>query len=119
MLLGWALIVTVILASVSPEVMIAVMSFKWGDKLAHATSYCVLMVWFAGLYARRHHGLVALALITLGIALELVQWTLPYRSFEPADMLANAVGVFIGLVLSVSLLAGWCQRMERRLGYHE
>ena len=119
MLLGWAFVAVVVAGSVSPEVRIAILSFAWGDKVAHAASYCLLMVWFAGLYARRYHAVVALFLIVLGALLEVVQWSLPYRIFEPADMVANGVGVAIGLVLSVSVFAGWCQRMESRLGYHQ
>jgi len=114
---GWVLVVAVIAASVFPG--IPVPNISGADKLAHAASYCLLMVWFAGLYAPRHHGIVALSLLALGLVLEVVQWSLPYRFFEPADLLANATGVIVGLVLSISLLAGWCQRMESRLGYDD
>ena len=116
---GWMLVVAVIAASVFPGIAIATLSIPGADKLAHAASYCLLMVWFAGLYAPRHYGIVALSLLALGLALEVVQWRLPYRFFEPADLLANATGIIIGLMLSISLLAGWCQRMESRLGYDD
>jgi hypothetical protein len=116
---GWVLVAAVIAASVFPGIAIAALNIPGGDKLAHAASYCLLMVWFAGLYAPRHHRVVALWLLALGLALEVVQWSLPYRFFEPADLLANAAGVTVGLVLSISLLSGWCQRMESRLGYHD
>ena len=112
---GSALVVGVIVASVFPGVAIVVGE----DKFAHAASYGLLMIWFSGLYARRYHGIVAVTLLALGLVLELIQWTLPYRFFEPADLLANATGVFVGLGLSFWLFAGWCQRMESRLGYHE
>ena len=39
--------------------------------------------------------------------------------FDPIDMMANAGGILVGLLVSVSLLAGWCQRVEERLGYHD
>ena len=117
--LGLALVVCVIAASVFPIVVIVKIDLTWGDKVAHAISYCLLMIWFSGLYARRYHGIVAAALLALGIILEMLQLKLPYRFFEPADLLANATGVFIGLGLSFWLFAGWCQRMESRLGYHD
>jgi len=117
--LGLALVVCVIAASVFPNVVIVTIDLTWGDKAAHAISYCLLMIWFSGLYARRYHGIVAVALLALGIMLEMIQLKLPYRFFEPADLLANATGVFIGLGLSFWLFAGWCQRMESRLGYHD
>ena len=116
---GSALVVCVVAASIFPDVVIVTMGFTWADKAAHATSYCLLMIWFSGLYARRYHGIVAVTLLALGLVLEMIQWTLPYRFFESADLLANATGVFIGLGLSFWLFAGWCQRMESRLGYHD
>ena len=116
---GWVLVAAVIGASVFPGIAINVPNITGADKLAHGASYCLLMIWFAGLYAPRHHGIVAVLLLALGLALELVQWSLPYRAFELADLIANATGILVGLGLSASLLAGWCQRMESRLGYHD
>ena len=116
---GSALVVGVVAASVFPGVVIVEIDLSWGDKAAHAASYCLLMIWFSGLYAQRKHGIVAVTLLALGVVLEMVQLKLPYRFFELADLLANATGVFIGLGLSFWLFAGWCQRMEIRLGYHD
>lgn len=116
-LLGWLLVVTVAAASVLPGVDIRGISAV--DKLGHGAAYFVLMVWFAGLYARRQHGIVALTLLGLGVVLEVIQGQLPYRWSDPLDLVANATGIGIGLGLSWWLLAGWCQRVERRLGYHE
>ena len=116
---GSALVVGVVAASVFPGVVIVEIDLAWGDKAAHAASYCLLMIWFSGLYATRNNGIVAVTLLALGVVLEMIQWKLPYRFFELADLLANATGVFIGLGLSFWLFAGWCQRMESRLGYHD
>src|SRR5690606_26377475 len=85
------------------------------DKLLHAASYFVLMVWFAGLYKRRLYGIIALTLLGLGFGLEVVQGQLGYRQFDVLDMVSNTLGILAGLALSVSLLEGWCQRVERRL----
>ena len=116
---GWVLVAAVIAASVFPGVTVGALNISGADKVAHAASYCLLMIWFAGLYAPRRHGIVAVSLLALGLVLELIQWSLPYRFFEPADLLANATGVFVGLGLSITFLAGWCQRMESRLEYHD
>jgi glycopeptide antibiotics resistance protein len=64
------------------------------DKVGHFVVYGVLMFWFAQLYARRMF--YAAGFIALGIALEFVQGSLGYRSFELYDMLANALGVLAG-----------------------
>jgi len=115
--LGWLLVVSVAVASVLPSVVPT--GFAYSDKLAHGASYCLLMVWFAGLYARRRYGLIALTLLALGVVLEVIQGQLSYRLFDLADLRANALGVLIGMVLSFWFFAGWCQRVERRLGYHD
>jgi VanZ family protein len=65
-----------------------------GDKLGHLFGYGVLMFWFAQLYARRLG--YAAGFIALGIALEVLQGRLGYRSLEGLDMLANTAGVLLG-----------------------
>jgi VanZ family protein len=65
-----------------------------GDKLGHLFGYGVLMFWFAQLYARRLG--YAAGFIAMGVALELVQGRLGYRSLEGLDMLANTAGVLLG-----------------------
>ena len=114
---GWGLLVLVATGSVIPGVVIS--GFANADKLVHAFSYFALMVWFSGLYAKRHHTAIALTLIVFGIVLEFVQARIPYRLFDPLDLLANATGILLGRCLSLLFLAGWCQRVERVLGYHD
>ena len=94
---------------------IVVKGFSASDKLVHGGSYLLLVTWFAGLYQRQRHGLIALALFALSVALEMVQGQLPYRGFDPFDLMANAIGILLGLVLVQSVLAGWCQRVEQFL----
>ena len=64
------------------------------DKVGHFVVYGVLMFWFAQLYARRLP--CAAGFVALGVALEFVQGSLGYRSFELYDMLANSAGVLLG-----------------------
>lgn len=113
MLPGWILVVIVIVGSVIPDAPLR--ALRVSDDIMHGSSYAVLMIWFAGLYARNRHVWIALGVLTLGVAMELVQSRLSYRTFDPADMLANAVGVSVGFALSFWFLAGWCQRVERQL----
>ena len=65
-----------------------------GDKLGHLFAYGVLMFWFAQLYARRLG--YAAGFIAMGVALEVLQRGLGYRSLEALDMLANTAGVLLG-----------------------
>ena len=115
---GWVFVVAIVVASVYPAVLLAALNVSWGDKALHAVTYFLLMIWFAGLYTRRHQVTVAILVPALGVVLAMIQWPLPYRFFEPGDLIADAVGVLVGLILSLWLLAGWCQRIESRLRYH-
>ena len=119
MLFGWMLVASIIVASVVPDVRVAMMSTGITDKIVHAISYFVLMLWFSGLYLRRHQLLVAAGVIILGMLLEMIQWRLPYRMFDSVDLLANLIGVVAGYVIAMLLSAGWCQRIEIILGYHD
>jgi len=74
------------------------------DKQLHFLAYAGLTV--AAAYAtatwrrtdRRRVIVVLLAVLGYGLAIELVQATLPVRQFSPLDLLANAIGVAIGSV---------------------
>jgi VanZ family protein len=70
-----------------------------GDKLGHFLGYAALMFWFSQLYVRR--ALLATCFVAMGVALELVQGTLGYRSLDALDMLANAAGVLAGWAAAV------------------
>jgi VanZ family protein len=77
-----------------------------GDKLEHFLAYGVLMFWFGVLYrsVRARIGW-ALFCVALGVALEFAQGATGYRSFELADMAANALGVLAGAAVAAALRA--------------
>ena len=92
---GWALVAAVIWLSVTPRPIET--GIDQGDKLGHLLAYGTLMFWFCVLYRPlRVRTLYAVGFIAMGIALEFVQGWLGYRSFEVADMVADAVGVALG-----------------------
>jgi VanZ family protein len=86
------------------------------DKIEHAVGYALLAASAACLFrpGRPLFG-VLLALVALGIVIELLQALLPWRSAELMDALANAVGVAIGGALALTPLAGILQALDRRL----
>jgi|SRR5687767_3212028 len=96
---GMGLVMAVIYLSVAPAP--DVPRLPGGGHLDHVLAYAMLMFWFmqlADIGASR--ALIAVALIALGIALELAQLYVPGRTFEVADMVANAVGVSLGWLLA-------------------
>jgi hypothetical protein len=113
LVVGWALAVGVGIGSLLPGG--ALLDFSVHDKLLHAGSYFVLMIWFAGVYETRRHIPIALALMAAGLVLDALQSRIETRTFSAFDVLANSVGVLLGLALARLGLGGWCQRVERFL----
>jgi VanZ family protein len=109
---GWALVIGVVVGSLLPGP--ALPTVAMSDKIQHAGAYFLLMIWFAGLYRRRVHPIIAVVLLLLGAALDVLQGTTETRSFEVSDIAADAAGILIGLALSFWLLEGWCRRLELR-----
>lgn len=101
LVMGYALVTLVIYLSASsnpPDSGIDLPNF---DKVMHALAYFVLMGWFAQLYHVKKHRLIyALAFVFMGVALEVVQSFDPARTAELADMVANASGVLLALLMT-------------------
>jgi hypothetical protein len=113
MAFGWALVAAVVIGSLTPSDLARTLSIH--DKAMHAGAYFLLMVWFAGVYQRSRHFAVAIVLLLLGTALDVLQAGTATRHFDPRDIAANASGILTGLLLSYWFLEGWCQWLERRL----
>jgi len=110
--LGWFLVFLVVYLSLSPAPI--QLEIEQGDKFSHALAYLVLMSWFANLYHPPVQRLgFALGFIVLGIGLELIQRETGYRSFEVADMTADAAGVAVGWILAPPRLPNYLQILER------
>jgi VanZ family protein len=93
--LGWLLVLAIVYLSVAPNP--PQIDVEQGDKFGHVIAYGVLMLWFAQLYPRTGVRMAyAAGFMLLGVALEFVQRMTGYRSFEYADMIADAGGVLLG-----------------------
>ena len=92
--IGWGMVAGVFILSLIPlEVDLA----EGRDKVSHFIAYGTLMFWFGMLYLPARQPLaLAIALAGMGIGIEFLQKLTGYRSFDVADMLANAIGVAIG-----------------------
>ena len=82
------------------------------DKLNHAAAFLTMA--FSGHFAFRERPRatfwVVFSLLALGIAIELLQTYIPGRQGEVEDLFADAVGLFMGLLMAVGL----ARRLERR-----
>ena len=109
--LGFSLVLAVIVTSLIPGGPPG--RFPGLDKFEHLIAYGVLMLWFAGLHPRRAWGWLALALLAMGVLLELAQGAMHMnRSAEVRDVVANAAGVGLGAMASAAGLASWPHRLE-------
>ncbi len=113
--IGWMLIGCVIYESLTPEPP-SFDNVPYWDKWGHLFSYGFLMLWFAQIYQRRSQRIwVALGLIGLGVGLEFAQEQTGYRTFEYADMLADALGTALGWGVATTALGAALGSIERRL----
>ena len=73
------------------------MEFRESDKVGHVLAYGLLMFVFCRIYDQwRTRAAYAAGFIAMGIALEFLQRLTGYRTFDVFDMVANAIGVFLG-----------------------
>ena len=100
LLVGWFGVVAAFVFSLSPDTAHAPF-IQHGDKLTHLASYASLMFWWAQLYiAPRQRLALAVALILLGIGIELLQGFTPSRQSDVIDALANSTGVLLGWLIA-------------------
>lgn len=94
--LGWMWVAAIFYLSLMPHPPEPV-HFINADKFEHALAYCLLMLWFSQVYRQRAaRMLLAVLLLAMGVAIEYLQRETGYRTFDFADMLADAVGVLVG-----------------------
>jgi VanZ family protein len=76
-----------------------------GDKYGHVLAYAMLMFWHALIYMPpRARMRLAVAFVCMGVALEFLQGLTDYRTFDVADMVADALGVGMGWLAAVPRL---------------
>jgi hypothetical protein len=84
--------------------------------LGHVMAYATLMGWFARLMRGGPARLgAAAALCALGIALEFAQEATGYRTFDTADMVADAIGVALGWLASPPRIPDGIARVDREI----
>ena len=99
-LLLWGIsICIVIYYSLIPKVEFPI-NFWNADKLYHCAAYGWLaLLPMIGFAIRRVALTAALSMIILGVLLEIGQYYIPSRSFELLDIMANSLGVILGIFL--------------------
>ncbi|MBM4200810.1 MAG: VanZ family protein [Gammaproteobacteria bacterium] len=110
--IGWLMVAVVVWLSVTPHPPQPPSLLTW-DKAQHLTAYAGLMYWFRQAFAA--HWRWPVFLITLGVVLELLQSMIPLRNGDLVDVVANSLGVGIGLALGRSPLGGLLAAADARI----
>ena len=100
LLAGWLGVVAAFVFSLNPATAEAPL-IPHGDKLTHLASYATLMFWWAQLFtAPRQRVALAIALILLGLSIEVLQGFTPDRQSDVLDALANTTGILLGWLIA-------------------
>lgn len=111
-----AMIACVVVGSLLPAGDLPAPAFPGIDKLEHLVGYALLSAWAAMLFAtRRALWTAGIALVALGIAIELAQGAFTTtREADALDVLANASGVALGLLVARTPCARLLSRIDMR-----
>jgi VanZ family protein len=113
---GWLLVLAIIVLSLMPAP--PDLGIDQGDKLGHFAAYGLTTLWFAQIYTDRPERIrLFIGMVALGIAIEYAQRATGYRSFEIADMLADAIGAGLGWLLAPPRLPNFLSWTEKRLSH--
>lgn len=106
-ILGWLLVGGVVFLSLTPEP--PAMDAHFSDKLGHLAAYGILMAWWHQIDHNAYR--LALYLILMGLALEILQSLSGFRHGDIFDMAANSLGVALGWLLARFNLSWSAQRL--------
>jgi VanZ like family. len=87
--------------------------FEGEDKVGHVVAYGVMMLWWSQILIRfRDRLIIAAAFVAMGILIEFVQGWTGLRTFEVADMIADANGVALGWCIACTPAGSALARFE-------
>jgi VanZ family protein len=110
--MGWVLVILAFIGSIVPMRDLPTGAMP-NDKVQHVAAYALLSLWFAGIYPRSRYVVIGIGLLIMGVAIEWMQGAMNVgRQSDLRDVLANSLGIVVGLTLALIWLGGWAQRVE-------
>ncbi len=109
---GIGVLALVLGATLTPDFGLHDTDIMPSDKWQHGVTFAFLTVWFCGQYRPRSYWRVALGMLAFGAFIELCQRWVSYRSAESLDLLADGIGIAVGLVIAAAGAGGWSLRLE-------
>lgn len=82
------------------------------DKVGHLVAYLLLGLVAVAAQRRPRPVLTGLGLVLFGLVIEILQGRWGYRSFEWADLVADAVGVVVGILIALFVRSRLARRGE-------
>lgn len=89
--------------------------FLISDKWLHGATFMVLALWFSGQYARQSYWRLVVGLVAFGLLIEVTQRMVAYRTAEWTDLVADLLGIGVGMTIALAGAGGWCLRFEEWL----
>jgi len=84
------------------------------DYLAHVILFLPFLFMVKQAYSKRFYLIFLAGLVFAGLC-EGMQYLLPYRSFNVNDLMANMIGIVIGVILVVGPIWEWLEREAFRM----
>lgn len=87
------------------------------DKTEHLVAFMMLAFWFGSIVVRRDLFWLVVALVAFGGLIELAQGAMRLgRQADVRDLVADTIGVLLGLALAMTPLGRWASWLENLLG---
>ena len=90
------------------------LDFATVEFLANVAMFMPLGLFFVLLLGRRRWWLAIMFGVALTIAIEFVQLALPSRVSDPRDLVANALGTTLGVLVALVVTAAKARRLKRQ-----
>jgi VanZ family protein len=85
-------------------------SFELNDKISHLVGHGALAAYFTGLVPRKRWWKILLLLVIFGAGIEVAQYYMHAgREGDPRDVVANGLGVCLGLLVGFLGVSRWPQ----------
>lgn len=81
------------------------------DKVIHIVVFTLWTCWLSGQFISFFK--IFFYTSIFGFLIEVIQYFLSYRSWELLDLLANEIGILIGVIIAIKYTSGWSLLIEK------
>ena len=108
---GWVSVAAAMVLSLVPVTTVQLPD--WNDKYEHAAGYFLLTFWFCSIYPLQRSWVVGLAMMGMGLLVEILQGLMQLgRQADAMDLVADAIGIVPALLLALTPLRRWPRWLE-------